>query len=242
MERDLTSGDRPGDGPDVHVVDAGDFGAAAADWIGALLAARATTSDGPVSLALSGGTTPGPAYERLAALDGVDWSRVEIFFADERAVPPDDERSNYGLVRRLLVDRLSRPPRAVHRMEGEAEDLEEEAGRYANELPERLDVLVLGIGEDGHTASLFPGSASVEERDRRVLPVEGPKPPARRLTLTAPVIRAARAVVVLARGGRKAEAVSRALEGPFDPSACPVQLARGAAWILDREAAGMLGS
>lgn len=199
-------------------------------------------SQGPprVSLALAGGSTPRPAYARLAAGEEVPWSRVEVYFGDERAVRPDDPDSNYRMARETLLDRISLPEDRVHRMEAEREDREAAAEAYARLLPRRLDLLLLGIGEDGHTASLFPGSAAAREEERRVLWSGSPKHPHPRMTVTPPVIRSARLVIVLARGAGKAGAVARALEGPLVPASCPAQLARGGVWLLDEEAAAGL--
>lgn len=127
-------------------------------------------------------------------------------------------------------------------MEAERPDREAAALEYDRSLPERLDILLLGMGADGHTASLFPGSAALDQRDRRVLAVRGPKPPAERLTITPPVIEAASEVGVIAAGADKAEMAARAIEGPLDPQALPVQLARRGVWFLDQAAASRLAS
>ncbi len=153
---------------------------------------------------------------------------------------PDDPASNYGLIRRTLIDLLPEEARGVHRMEAERLDLDEAAARYDRSLPDTLDHLVLGIGDDGHTASLFPDSSILEEEVRRVAVAQSPVPPTARLTITPVVIRAARRVYVLARGREKAGPVARALLGEPDVSACPAQLARGGRWILDEEAAALL--
>jgi 6-phosphogluconolactonase len=190
---------------------------------------------------LAGGSTPEPAYRRLASADlapPVAWSAVSIYFGDERCVPPEDPESNYGMVKRVLLDALAAPPAAVHRMRGEDPDPARAAAAYAALLPEHVDVLVLGMGADGHTASLFPGSPALAEERRRVMAVTGPKPPARRLTITPPVIRAARAIIVLVAGAEKAAVAARVL-GPEGAGAdLPAALARHGIWILDR-AAGM---
>jgi 6-phosphogluconolactonase len=178
----------------------------------------------------------------LAAGSGIDWSEVEVYFGDERAVPPDHADSNYRMVHEALLSRVPVPPGQVHRMEAERDDREAAALEYERLLPPRLDVLFLGMGHDGHTASLFPGSAALDERQRRVVAVIGPKPPAGRLTITPPVIAAARSVAVLAIGDDKAATVARALEGPPDPQAVPVQLARRGVWFLDHAAATLLTS
>jgi len=228
----------------VSVVAAGDFAAAAAALLEAALR-RALDEQGRASVALSGGSTPGPVYERWARAE-LGWSRVAIFFADERCVAPGDEASNYRLVRESLLAHLaplaplaSGPPRVV-RMEGEDTDFAAAAERYALELPERLDLAVLGMGSDGHTAALFPRSEAAAERGRRVVHVRGPKPPPDRLTLTPPVLAAAREKVLLVTGLEKAPMVRRALEGPFTPLDVPVQWVRDGAWILDEAAASEL--
>lgn len=209
---------------------------------GAEVLAAALRGFGPhaLSLALSGGSTPGPIYEALAELPGLPWERTGIYFADERAVPPDDPASNYHRVRGALIERAPVPAEAVHRMEAERPDLDEAAESYDRLLPARLDVLVLGIGADGHTASLFPGSPNLAETGRRVVPARSPIPPTERLTITPPVIRAAGRVVLFARGEAKADAVREALCGEDDASRCPARLARGGTWVVDTEAAARL--
>ena len=195
---------------------------------------------GRVTLALAGGTTPRATYERLAQVPGIPWSDVHVYFGDERAVPPDHPDSNYRLAREALLDRVAIPPENVHRMRAEDPDKSGAAAAYEQELPEALDVLILGVGEDGHTASLFPGSPALREQERRVLPVTGPKPPFERLTLTPRVMEAARSTLVLAVGAGKADAVFRALEGPLDVDRCPAQLVRNAIWLTDHAAGAKL--
>jgi 6-phosphogluconolactonase len=211
----------------------------AAEWLD-LEVTRAIAERGSCALGLAGGRTPEPVYRELAAGSSVDWQRVDVFFGDERAVPPDHPDSNYRTVYLALLSQVPIPPRQVHRMEAERADREAAAREYERALPPRLDVLVLGMGPDGHTASLFPGSAALDERRRLVVPVVGAKPPAERLTITPPVIEAARKVAVIATGDEKAAMVARAIEGPFAPKAVPVQLARRGVWFLDRAAAARL--
>ena len=193
-----------------------------------------------IGLALSGGTGPRPIYQALARTPGLPWARVEIYFADERAVPPDDSESNFRLVKESLLDVLPVTPAAVHRMDGERPDVDRAAADYERLLPARLDILVLGIGADGHTASLFPHHPAVHEERRGVLAVRAPVPPEWRITMTPPVIRAARTRFMLAAGENKARAVARACTGPYDLLACPAQLARNATWIVDEPAASRL--
>jgi 6-phosphogluconolactonase len=213
----------------------------AAEWLGRVVS-RAIAGRGKCALCLAGGRTPEPVYRELASGSGIDWSRVEVYFGDERAVPPDHPDSNYHMVHRALLSRVPVPPGQVHRMQAEGADRDAAALDYERRLPPRLDVLFLGMGHDGHTASLFPGSAALDERQRRVVAVIGAKPPAARLTITPPVIAAARSVAVIATGDDKAAMVARALEGPLDPKAIPVQLARRGAWFLDHAAAALLTS
>jgi 6-phosphogluconolactonase len=201
-------------------------------------------------VALSGGTTPLGAYRRLAALD-LPWDRVEWFWVDERAVAPDDERSNFRNVSEALGRAASGRVSRVHRMEADAPDRAAAALRYERSLRESFgvasavafDALTLGVGDDGHTASLFPGTGAVAIDDRLVAAIDAQ--PARsleaRLTLTAPVIRQARLVVVLARGASKRAVVeaARAAGDGDDVPARLVQRCRGrVVWLLDEAAAG----
>jgi 6-phosphogluconolactonase len=202
--------------------------------------AEAAAAKGRVTLALAGGTTPRAMHEVLACSRSVPWLAVHVYFGDERAVPPEHPDSNYRMAKESLLDRVPIPPHQVHRMRGEDPDRDAAARAYEALLPDVLDVLVLGMGEDGHTASLFPGADSLRESTRRVLPVIGPKPPPERLTLTPPEILGAERRIVLAAGAGKAEAVARALEGPWDPSATPVQFARRGVWFVDHAAAAKL--
>lgn len=189
------------------------------------------------NLTLAGGSTPRGGYEGLAEAPGIPWANLQVYFGDERSVPPDHPESNYRMALDTLLSRVPVRPGRIHRMEAELPDREMAARKYEAILPAALDVLILGIGGDGHTASLFPGREPVRETSRRVVPARGPSPPRDRLTITPPVILSARRVFVLARGAGKAISVARALEGPFDPLGCPAQLARAGTWILDDAAA-----
>ena len=202
---------------------------------------RAVAARGRASLALAGGTTPKATYEALAGLP-VDWSVIDVFFGDERCVPADHADSNYRMAKAALFDRIQIPAARVHRMQGELADREAAARLYEAELPERIDVMVLGIGEDAHTASLFPGAAALREEVRRVLPVIGPKPPPERLSLTPPVLRAARLCLVLGSGAGKAEPVRRAFMDSLDIANTPIQLARDGVWFLDPAAASAISA
>lgn len=195
------------------------------------------------SLMLAGGNTPRAVYACLAApplSSRLAWDRVAFYFGDERAVPRDDPESNYDMARRTLLEPLGISPRRVFRMEADDFDIETAADRYGAVLPASIDLVLLGIGADGHTASLFPGHAALDETERRVVPVRGPAPPVLRLTVTPPVLVEAEEILVMASGADKAEAVHRAIEGPWDPMICPAQLARRGAFVLDRAAAAQL--
>lgn len=223
------------------VADGADFVRRVAAWL--VDAIRRTCAARDVCrVALAGGETPRPVYAALASPHAkpIPWARVEVFFTDERAVPPTDRQSNYGMLRETLLAHVPIPASQVHRMEGERADLAAAARDYDALLPARLDVLLLGMGADGHTASLFPNDASLAERDRRVMPVVATKAPSHRLTITPPVVAVARRVAVLAAGSEKAEAAVRALEGPYNPMEVPVQLGLAGTWFLDRAAAARL--
>jgi 6-phosphogluconolactonase len=184
----------------------------------------ARTERGAAHLALSGGSTPARTYELLAE-QLQSWEQIDVWFADERCVEPTDEESNYLLARQTLLERASDlEPERVHRMEGELGP-EQGAERYARELRDHapiedglvaLDVVVLGIGPDGHVASLFPGAATLEaDPSELCLGVhDSPKPPPERITLTLAVLRAAQRCVLLATGAGKADAVDAMLAEP----------------------------
>jgi 6-phosphogluconolactonase len=194
---------------------------------------------------LTGGTTPQRAYE-LAADTRKDWRNVELWWGDERCVPPDHAWSNYGLAKRALLDRIASEPAGVYRIEGE-HGAEEAARAYDRALDGvALDVVLLGLGPDGHAASLFPHAPGLSERNRRAIPAAAQlEPYVDRVTMTIPVLESAPLVVWLAVGAAKAAAVARAFAGAPDP-ATPASLIRSKAGetltILDREAATLLPS
>ena len=179
------------------------------------------------SIILTGGSSPGRAYE-LAAEREPDWSAASLWWGDERCVPPEDERSNFRLAQETLLDRVEARPREVQRIHGEL-GAEEAAAEYDRLLRGvRLDLVLLGLGPDGHAASLFPGQPTLDERERRAVPAEAKLEPfVDRVTMTVPVISSAPVVLFIVAGARKADAVERAFERP--PTAeTPASLIRSA--------------
>ena len=227
---------------------------AAADRIVAA-ARNAIRRRGKCVLALSGGSTPRLVYPLLAGkprVAKVDWRRVEFFWGDERAVPPDDPESNFGLARTLLLDHLPGVRAdAVHRLPADAADRESAAHNYEAELGRlfdiaptssrrpRVDLIWLGMGPDGHTASLFPGSPALDERRRWVLATTAPatSPVAARMTFSLPLINAARAVLFVVAGADKVAALRSVRSGSCDLPAGRVR-ARSTRWLVDAAAAG----
>lgn len=202
-------------------------------------------------IALSGGSTPRKLYDALSRppfRDGVPWSRTRFFFVDERSVPPESERSNYRLAREHLFEPLAIPPDRAFRMRGE-DDPEVAARDYENVLAaefggpgpaHRFDFVLLGLGADGHTASLFPGTPALLEESRAVVANRVPGPEAWRLTLTLPVLNASRHAVFLVTGAEKREAVAAVTKRREpDLPASRVHLPGGSLiWIVDEAAAG----
>lgn len=214
-------------------------------------ASEAIESSGRFAVALAGGSTPEATYKLLASeyADEVDWGNVHVFFGDERSVPPDDEDSNYRMAREALLDHVS--VGSVHRMKGELlpdeaamqyeEELREFFGSLGNE-PE-FDLIQLGIGDDGHTASLFPNTPALEVTDRWAAQNPVPKLETVRITLTLPVINAAKAISFLVAGEGKAEALKEVLEGDADPYDYPSKLVQPAGelnWMVDQSAASQI--
>ncbi len=218
--------------------------------------AQATLARGAASIALAGGNTPRALYQRLASAhrDDVPWEKLHVFWGDERDVPPDDPHSNYRMAREALLDAVPVSADHVHPMPAGTGDPEAAAVAYDGMLrayfggadPEiaivdldaaraffesgalwpAIDLVLLGLGEEGHTASLFPGSAALYGQPLRwVVPATAPVEPRRRLTLTLPALTHARRIFVLVSGASKAPALFRALAGPADP-ACPASLLR----------------
>jgi 6-phosphogluconolactonase len=222
------------------------------------IAEEAIRARGRFTVALSGGSTPRGLHRQLAAgdRDRIDWRAVHVFWGDERHVPPDHSESNFRMARETLLDAVPVPPENVHRILAENPDaalaaadyeatLREAFGLARGELP-RFDLLVMGIGEDGHTASLFPGSDALRERERLVVAPWVEKLGTFRITLTPPVLNHGANVLFLVSGEEKAEAVQTALEGERDPERCPAQIVRPQSgsllWLLDRAAASRLAS
>ncbi len=216
----------------------------------AALGRKAIAARGHFTWALAGGSTPEPVYRLVASpplSEMLDWERVHLFWGDERCVPPDDPRSNYRMARESLIDGVPIPEGHVHRMPGELEPAAA-AGAYARELqetfaddPPRFDLILLGMGEDGHTASLFPGTAALTIRDRCVVANYVPHLDTWRLTLTYPAINAARHVRFLVAGAEKAEMVARVQEGRDALPAAKVTPSPGdLVWWVDAVAAAEL--
>jgi 6-phosphogluconolactonase len=218
------------------------------------LAAEAISRGGKFAAVLSGGSTPQRMYTLLGKqgyASQIDWPKVHIFWGDERCVPAEHPDSNFAMTRQALLDRVGIPAENIHRIEGELEPALA-AIRYEAELKAtfgsqsfpRFDLILLGLGEDGHTASLFPGSPALNEHERWVVNVEHITPPpplVRRITLTLPVLNAAAQVIFLVSGSSKAERLRQVLSDSREPNPLPAQLIIPAngnlLWLVDREAA-----
>jgi 6-phosphogluconolactonase len=209
---------------------------------------RALAAKGRFAVALPGGSVATAFFPRLARVP-FDWSRTEFFWGDERAVPPSDPESNYGLARSLWLEPAAVPAERIHRMDADTPDPQGAAASYAAELvrvlgtPPRLDFVLLGVGPDGHVCSLFPGHALLREQRRWVAPIENaPKPPSRRLTATLPLLTNAELVVVAALGIAKAEVLREAIEQPASslPLALVMRATRRTVVLIDAAAASSL--
>jgi 6-phosphogluconolactonase len=207
---------------------------------------------GRAAIALSGGNTPRAAYALLGKDPKLDWRRVDLFFVDERAVVPTSDRSNYRMVKEALIDVAKVPEDHVFRMRAEADDRDDAAREYEALLkkhlrqgdgPPAFDLIVLGVGDDGHTASLFPGRPEVEITDRLVVAVPSHQGLEPRLTITAPVIEAGRHVMILALGRAKHEPLERVWQVSGSARETPARVVRGVrggiSWVIDRAAGGM---
>ena len=217
-------------------------------------AAHAIAERGRFTIVLSGGGTPRPVYARLASADyhdRIEWSKVHVFFGDERCVLPDEAHSNFHMAREALLDHVPLLPDQIHRMQGEI-DPAQSALSYEQEI-QRLfrtsafptfDLICLGLGDNGHTASLFPGTASLREKERWIVPQYVEVLTSWRVTFTAPLINAARHSAFLVEGAGKAEMLRRVLEGPYQPDVLPAQMIQPVNgelhWLIDAAAAAKL--
>ncbi len=219
-------------------------------------AGEAVCTHGEFTLCLSGGSTPAATYEMLGSKFhfSIDWKEVQFFWGDERCVPPDDPACNYAMTQRTLLSKLALKPSQVHRVLGEQSpdeaarayeaELRSHFGLGAGEFP-RFDVVLLGLGENSHTASLFPGSAALHESERLALAVDVDDPILRhRVTVTPPVINNASRVMFLVAGASKAQAVWNILKGPRDIDKFPAQVVAPEhgelIWLLDKAAASLI--
>jgi 6-phosphogluconolactonase len=242
------------------LLDRGSLMRAAADRIVAL-AEQAIRTHGRFMWALGGGSTPEQLYTLLASpeyIGRIDWPHVHFFWGDERCVPPEHHDSNYRMARASLLDVVQPPEAHVHRMQGELEP-SEAAALYQIELERafdgaptdrfpRFDLILLGMGADGHTASLFPGSAGLAEKERWVIANQASHLAANltavRLTLTLPVLNAARNVLLLVAGADKAERLAQVLSGEHAGPPFPAELVQpelGAEWFVDSQAGAKIG-
>ncbi len=215
---------------------------------------------GRFSLVLSGGGTPRGLYELLAQhpyRSQIDWKKVDFFWGDERAVPPDHPLSNYRMAKEAMLDKLPIPAERIHRIETERPDLDDAARDYEAKIeqvlgrvpgvgrrPPHFNLFLLGMGDDGHTASLFPNTTYLFEKERWVVAQEVPKAPHERVTMTPPLINAAHFIMFLVAGPNKAEVLAQVLQGPRDPKRWPAQLIRPltgeVTWFVDRAASAKL--
>ena len=239
--------------PTVQVVDsAADFAKKAANFV-IVRAQAAIESRGRFVIALAGGGTPRPVYEQLAGPEcagAIDWDKVHVFFGDERCVPPADEQSNFRMAREAMLERVPLPEANIHRIFGEndphlaATACEQDLQRLFRCERPSLDLVLLGIGSDGHTASLFPGTAAVREKERLVVAQYVDKLATWRVTFTPVLLDAAREVLFLAEGAGKADVLQQILEGAYQPDVLPSQRVQPVAgrvhWMVDQAAAAGL--
>jgi 6-phosphogluconolactonase len=222
------------------------------------IAGEAVSERNEFRVVLSGGSTPRRLYEMLAAepfRTRLAWSRVRFFWGDERCVGPDDPDSNFRMAREALLDPLGVTESNIHRMRGEASVPDHAAREYETDMrklfglgpdapPPAFDVVLLGMGADGHTASLFPGTDGLRETKRWVVANPVPKLNTTRLTLTVPILNRAARIIFMVTGADKSKALSEVLEGPFEPERLPSQLIRpesgNLVWIMDEAAAAGL--
>jgi 6-phosphogluconolactonase len=223
------------------------------------IATAAVERAGNCSIALAGGSTPRRLYSLLADSGSpyraqLPWDRIHFFWGDERQVPPDHADSNYRMARHAMLSAAAVPPANIHRIRGEAADATTAAAEYEEELRRffatgtgplpRFDLVLLGMGADGHTASLFPGSPAIDESERWAVAVRRPEDGVERITLTVPVINNAAHVVFLVAGAAKAATLKEVIEGDASPRHLPSRAIRPVdgtlLWMVDREAAAPL--
>jgi 6-phosphogluconolactonase len=219
-------------------------------------AGEAICTHGEFTLCLTGGATPASTYELLATRFqlSVDWKEVQFFWGDERCVPPDDPASNFGMANRTMLSRLPLRPEQIHRMRGEEEPVQA-ASEYERDLRNffRLEqpgdfpsfnLILLGLGENAHMASLFPHHPALHEKTRLAVAVEVEAAPSRRISLTVPVINSGERVMFLVSGEKKAQAVRNVLQGSEDLERYPAQLVKPGSgetvWLMDKAAASEL--
>jgi 6-phosphogluconolactonase len=242
----------------IRIFDNAEALGAAASRVFIAFARDAVAYNGRFTVALSGGSTPKRLYQLLTTEPNrslVDWGRVEVFWGDERCVPPDHPESNYRMAREAMLEHLPIPADHIHRMEAERGDLDAVARDYQDTLarvfnvpasgpPPTFDLVLLGMGPDGHTASLFPHTEALREAARWVVPNRVPQLKTQRMTLTLPILNRSRDVFFLVSGADKAERLVEVLTGPAEPMRLPsqsIQPANGQLfWFLDRAAAARL--
>ena len=220
----------------MQIIESSDF---VGDAVSIISSALTVGTDGARRISLCGGSTPAPVYEALAD-SPLDWDNIEITFGDERCVPPDHGDSNFRMASDSLLDKVPLNESNVLRMKGEL-DPDDAAREYEDSLRERSgreiythDLILLGMGEDGHTASLFPGTAALNDDERWVVANHVPQKNQTRITLTFPIINAARKVLFLVRGEEKRAVVDRVLAGQSDFPASLVDPENGSVtWLLD---------
>jgi 6-phosphogluconolactonase len=190
-----------------------------------------------MSIMLTGGHSAEMLYKSWVGNSPFTFSKSTCYFGDERSVPPGHPDSNYGMtISALFPDGIIENCK-IERIRGEETDRDIEAGRYSKLLPESVDLLLLSVGTDGHIASLFPHSEALNESERIIVPITGPTPPSKRLTITPRVIKSAKKIVVMAAGNEKGRVLAKALEEPDNIMELPVRLTIGSTWVLDETAA-----
>ncbi len=216
------------------------------------IANESIATSGRFTMVLSGGTTPRKTYGLLGSelySKRINWTLVHIFWGDERSVPPESPDSNYRMAHEVFLSKIPVPTVQVHRMLANEPDRDAASQEYVEEMQRvfatddipSFDLIQLGMGPEGHTASLFPHQEALHEERRLVMPVSVPKPPPDRLTFTPPLLNAARNILFLVTGSDKADALHAVLEGPYQPDEYPAQIVRPpngeVVWMVDTAAA-----